>query len=459
MLEQDLEQLRQQLLDKDFNQELLEKQDLHPSQWAELILSLPEEDRLMVLSDLSTERQTDVFPYLSFEVQKMMLDQLKKSDIQYILNHLESDDRTELLEKFPPFLVTKYIDLLFPDKKNEAQTFLGYQEDSIGRLMSTTYIALKSHFSIPQSIEYIQKYGVDHDALNVIYIIDKNTQLIGEMPLRKLLLADPKRTIEELRENIDISLQASNSQEVAIQAFKHYDDRVSIPVVNENNVLLGIVTFDDVFHAAEEEHTEDIQKFGGLEALDYPYVATPFWELIRKRAGWLVILLFGEMLTTSAMAHYEDQIQQVVLLSFFVPLIISSGGNSGSQAATLIIRALALGEINLKSWRMVFLREFLSGIILGIILGGFGFLRIAVTSTFSTVYGEHWLLMGYTIFFSLIGVVIWGTISGAMLPFFLKKIGADPATSSAPFVATICDVTGIVIYFVIATLILQGVLM
>jgi len=459
MLDPKLEQLKDLLLEKDFDHELLQNEDLHPSEWAELIQSLPEDDRTMVLAHLVQTKQTEIFPYLPFDAKKMMLENLKKSDVHYILNHLESDDRTELLEKFPLFIAAKYIDLLDPDKKREAQTFLGYQEDSIGRLMSTTYIALKEHFTIKQSIEYIQKYGVDHDALNLIYIINKEAKLVGETPLRKLLLAAPGQTISDLRENIDIELFASDSQEIAIQTFKQYDDRVSIPVVNENQELLGIVTFDDVFRAAEEENTEDIQKFGGLEALDYPYASTSIWELIRKRAGWLVVLLLGEMLTTTAMGHYEDAIGKVVLLAVFVPLIISCGGNSGSQAATLIIRALSLGEISLKSWWIVLKREFLSGIILGVILGTIAFLRIGITSTFSNMYGEHWLLIGYTIFFSLIGVVIWGTISGAMLPFILKKAGADPATSSAPFVATLSDVTGIVIYFSIATTILKGVLM
>ncbi len=449
-------EIQRLLQDKDFDK--IAQLDLHPSDWAEIIQNLADEEQVLFFSYLAQDHRLEVFPYLDFDLRKNLLQQLKKSDVQHILNHLESDDRTDFLENLPSFVSAKYIDWLEPDKKSEAQTLLGYQENSIGRLMSTTYISLFDDKSIEQAISYIRKNGFDNDNLNLIYIIDRQGKLLGEVHLRKLLLVPVHQKIHDLLETCHAQVQATADQEACIQAFKQYDDRISIPVLNEENQLLGIVTVDDVLHASEEENTEDIQKFGGLEALDFPYQSTSILELVRKRAGWLILLFFSEMLTTTAMGHYEEEIQKAVMLSFFVPLIISSGGNSGSQAATLIIRALALGEIQLSSWWQVFRRELFSGALLGLVLGLIGFGRIAIGSLVFGQYSEHWFLIACTICFSLIGVVVWGTITGAMLPFFLKKMGLDPATSSAPFVATLSDVTGLIIYFTIASLVLGGTL-
>jgi magnesium transporter len=232
-----------------------------------------------------------------------------------------------------------------------------------------------------------------------------------------------------------------------------------LPVINNDGFLLGVVTIDDVLDVVEEIDTKDIQKFGGLEALDYPYVKTPLLAMVKKRAGWLIVLFLGEMLTATAMGYFEDEIAKAVVLALFVPLIISSGGNSGSQAATLIIRAMALQEITLKDWWMVMRREIFSGLLLGIVLGSIGFLRIAIWSAFTNLYGAHWALIAMTVGFSLVGVVVWGTLSGSMLPFFLRRMGFDPAASSAPFVATMVDVTGLIIYFTFAAMILRGTLL
>ena len=245
---------------------------------------------------------------------------------------------------------------------------------------------------------------------------------------------------------------------MAVEVFRKYD-RTALPVVDSHGRLVGIVTLDDVIDVAEEEATREIQKFGGLEALDEPYMSTPLLEMVRKRATWLVILFVGEMLTATAMGYFEDEIAKAVVLALFVPLIISSGGNSGSQAATLIIRALALGEVKLRDWFRVMRREILSGLLLGTILGTIGFLRIAIWSSFSNIYGEHWMLVGLTVACSLLGIVLWGTLTGSMLPFILKRLGLDPATSSAPFVATLVDVTGLIIYFSVAMVILRGTLL
>ncbi len=276
--------------------------------------------------------------------------------------------------------------------------------------------------------------------------------------IREIILAEPQAQISDIMDNRFTSLKATDDQETAGQVFQEYD-RIALSVTDTRGVLLGIVTFDDAMDVAEEEATEDIHKIGGSEALDMPYIDTPFATLIKKRAKWLVLLFLGEMLTATAMSYFEKEIARAVVLALFVPLIISSGGNSGSQAATIIIRAMAIGEISLRDWWRVMRREIISGLSLGIVLGSIGVLRITVWQMMFQLYGGHWLLVSFTVGLSLVGVVLWGTLSGSMLSFVMKKIGADPAASSAPFVATLVDVTGLVIYFSVAALILSGTLL
>jgi magnesium transporter len=255
-----------------------------------------------------------------------------------------------------------------------------------------------------------------------------------------------------------IALKATDDQESAVEAFRR-SDLTALPVTDTSGILIGIVTIDDVLDIAEEEATEDIQKFGGMEALDQPYMQIGLTQMVKKRASWLIILFLGEMLTATAMGFFEEQIARAVVLALFVPLIISSGGNSGSQAATLVIRAMALGEVTLRDWWRVMRRELLSGLALGAVLGAIGFMRISLWSAFSSIYGEHWLLVAFTVGIALVGIVLWGTLAGSMLPFVLRSLGIDPATSSAPFVATLVDVTGLIIYFTVAMMILRGTLL
>ena len=273
------------------------------------------------------------------------------------------------------------------------------------------------------------RHGRDSETLNVIYVVNGNNRLIDDLRIREILLAPLHAVVSDLCDNRFVSLNATDDKKEAVKVFRQYD-RTVLPVIDSHGRLVGIVTLDDVLDVAEEEATREIQKFGGLEALDEPYMSTPLLEMIRKRATWLVILFVGEMLTATAMGYFEHEISRAVVLALFVPLIISSGGNSGSQAATLIIRALALGEVKLRDWWRVMRREVLSGLLLGLILGTIGFLRIALWSAFSSLYGEHWMLVGLTVSCSLLGIVLWGTITGSMLPFILKGLGIDPATSS-----------------------------
>jgi magnesium transporter len=330
--------------------------------------------------------------------------------------------------------------------------------------MTPEYIAVPRDWTVRQVIRYIRQEGKDSETIDVIYVVDDRGVFIDDIRIREIILADPDKKIEDVIDNRYIALNVNDDQETASQAFK-MNNRVALPVLDDNQVLLGIVTIDDVLWVTSEEFKEDIQRIGGTEVLDEPYLEIPFFRLMKKRVGWLVILFLSEMLTATAMAYFADEIQKAVVLSIFVPLIMSSGGNSGSQASTLIIQAMAVGEVTLLDWWRVMRREVFSGLVLGTILGVIGFTRIFIwhllmqRGLMRNLYGEHWLLIAFTVGFSLIGVVLWGTFSGSMLPIVLKKLGADPAVSSAPFVATLVDVTGLIIYFSVALVFMQGVLL
>ena len=428
--------------------------DLAPADAAELINLLPPQDQAVVFRILPRELATEVFENLQPDNQVRLLSTLGDSRVAVILNEMAPDDRTALLEEFPAQASRKLLGLLSKEERQVALTLLGYPEGSVGRLMSPDYVAVEESWTVDDVLKFIRANGPDSDTLNVIYVVDKNGRLVDEIPLRTILLSPPEMGVGELMNRTFVALQATDDQEVAVGSFKKYD-YVALPVIDSLGFMLGVVTVDDVLDVAEEEATEDIQKLGGVEALGEPYIKLSLRELIRKRAVWLVVLFGGEMLTATAMGYYESQIQRQVMLALFIPLIISSGGNSGSQASTLVIRALAIGEITLKDWWRVLRREIVAGLALGAILGALGFLRIYLAPFFgSTSFGPEWGYMGIAVGLSLTAVVLWGVIMGSMLPLLLKRLGADPATSSAPFVATAVDVTGLVIYFSIASAVL-----
>jgi magnesium transporter len=432
--------------------------DWSPADIADLIIDLPEHDKVIVFRVLPVDLATDTFEHLEFDTQEELLKAMGNEEVAAILNDMSPDDRTALLEELPGTSAKRLIQLLSAEERKIAQTLLGYPENSVGRLMTPDYIAVKQVWTVAETLDYIRKNGEDKETLNVIYVIDDRGKLIDDIKIREIILASPDKIIIDLMDENFIALNVHDDQEKAVEVFKKYD-RVALPVVDNYGILIGIVTVDDVLDVAEEEATEDIHKLGGVEALDEPYSTMPFFLMIKKRASVLTILFIGEMLTATAMGFFEDEIARAVVLALFVPLIISSGGNSGSQASTLVIRAMALGEITLKDWWRIMRREILSGLTLGSILATVGFLRISLWEYFSNIYGQHWVLIGLTVSFSLIGVVLWGTFSGSMLPFILTKFGLDPAASSAPFVATLVDVTGLVIYFTVAILLLSGTLL
>ena len=422
---------------------------------AELISEISEEEQPIIFRLLPKDLSALTFEHLNVDVQKNLLTSLGRPDVAEILNDMSPDDRTALLEELPGRFLSQMLALLSREERDVAKTLLGYPENSVGRLMTPDYIAVTKEMTINQVLAHIRKFGHESETLDMVYVVDDKGRLIDDVKLRQILLAPPNRKVRTLLDNTFLSLAPLDDQEKAVHIFKKYD-MYALPVVDSEGILLGIVTLDDVLDVEEEEVTEDIQKMGGMEALEEPYLREPLLRLTRKRAGWLVVLFLGEMLTATAMSYFESEIARAVVLAMFLPLIISSGGNSGSQASTLVIRAMAIGEIHLRDWWRVLLREIASGLLLGSILGAVGILRVVLWQEVFHSYGIHFLAIGICVGLSLLGVVMWGTIVGSMLPFILKRLHIDPATSSAPFVATLVDVLGLIIYFNMAYLILSG---
>jgi magnesium transporter len=425
---------------------------------ADLIAGRPVEEQVVVFRILPRASAADVFEYLDLEVQEGLLKAMAQEDVAAILNEMSPDDRTELLEELPAAATQKLLSMLAPAERAVALSLLGYPEGSIGRLMTPDYVAVREDWTMSQVLAHVRTHGQDSETLSLLYIVDERGVLIDDVRIRQVLLAPPEQRLAEILDRNFFSLKATDDQETAVAVFRRAD-RSALPVTDSAGVLIGIVTVDDVLDVAEEAATEDIQRIGGSEALEEPYLEAGAWTMVRKRAPWLVVLFLGEMLTATAMGFFENEIERAVVLALFIPLIISSGGNSGSQASTLVIRALALGEVRLANWWRVLRRELAAAAALGLLLGVIGFVRVAVTATWSGVYGPHWTLVGLTLAVTLVGVVVWGAVSGAMLPFLLHRLGLDPATSSAPFVATLVDVTGLVIYFTVAALLLRGTLL
>jgi magnesium transporter len=441
--------------------EFLDDQNI--SDVADLIYDYPDYEA-KIIDSMSINRAAAVFKILDVSRQKQIVHELSSFKTAELLNELPPDDRTDFLEELPKGVIRDLIKLLNNEERKITLAMLGYPEDSIGRLMTPDYIYVYPHNTIEQVIDIIRKVGKNTETIDVIYVINSKGELIDDLRIRDIILASPEKRIEELMDERVIALNVNDDQEHASEIFK-MNNRVALPVTDANNILLGIVTIDDMFWVANEEFSEDIQKIGGTEALDEPYLDTPLFKLIRKRAGWLIVLFIGELLTATAMAYFNDEIAKATVLAMFIPLIMSSGGNSGSQASTLVIQAMAVGDISLSDWWRVMRREILSGIFLGGILGAIGFIRICIWHVLmqhgiiQDLYKEHWFLIAVSVGISLIGVVLWGTLTGSMLPIILKRLGADPAVSSAPFVATLVDVTGILIYFSIAYFFLQGILL
>ena len=428
------------------------------SELVSLIENEEEREQLIIFRLLPLELATQVFEYLDLEVQRHFLENLAQDKVTDILNEMSPDDRTALLEFLPANFVAELVQNLSEPERRVTLQLLGYPEYSVGRLMTPDYIAIRENWTVQQVLDFVRQHGGQSETLNMLFVTDARGKLIDDIRIREFLLAAPSTRVRDIMDHRFVQLTVGQDQEEAIDVFRR-NDRVALPVVSPEGILLGIVTLDDILSIREEEDTEDIQKFGGSEALDEPYMTTPLLRLVQKRAGWLVVLFLGELLTASAMQFFEGELQKAIVLVQFIPLIISSGGNSGSQATSLIIRAMALGEFTLGEWWRVLRRELLGGIMLGLILGIVGFARIAVWQSITPIYGPHWLAVATTVGVALVGIVLWGSIAGSMLPLILRRLGLDPATSSAPFVATLVDVTGLIIYFSVALVMLRGTLL
>jgi len=418
-----------------------------------------EEYECQIISHISIHRAASVFKILELPTQKRIIKDLPAFKTTELLNELPADDRVAFLEELPVSIVRDLIKTLDPEERRDTLELLGYPENSMGRIMTPDYVYVYEENTVTEVFETIRKHARGSETIDVIYVINDKGELLDDIRIREFILAAPEKKVNEIMDGRFIALKVNDDQEMASEVFK-MNNRVALPVTDNNNILLGIVTIDDILWVAEEEYSEDIQKIGGTEALDEPYLEMPFWKLISKRAPWLIILFVGELFTASAMSFFEDEIKKVLVLNMLVPLIISSGGNSGSQASTLIIQAMAKVEITIADWWEIFRRELKSGIVLGGILGVVGFGRTYLWSYIEPrLYGTHTFLLAMVTGVSVLGVVLWGTLAGSMLPIFLKRLKLDPATSSAPFVATLVDVTGIVIYFSVAYLFLQGILL
>ena len=429
--------------------------DTPPADIAELLDELDGDNALVIFRLLKKNKAADVFSEMSTSNQEILLELFTKQQLTDLMGDLEPDERVSVIEELPGHLTQRLMNSLTIEDRKVVQKQLGYPEESIGRLMTPRYVRIKQNWTVERSMAHIRKWGTNVETINVIYVVDGSEKLIDDLRLNQLIMAEPEQIIEELMDHSFVALSAFDDQEEAVIALSKYD-RVAMPVVDTASILIGIVTIDDVIDIAEEEATEDMQKMAGMDALDDYYSDTSVVEMVKKRIRWLIVLFVGQILTVTAMSNYEATLQKLAFLSFFIPLIISSGGNSGSQAATLIIRAISTQDILKTDWAYVLKRESLSGILLGVLIGILGFIVIGIYYLkYPDVLGVGFLQIASTISLSLICVVLWGNLCGSMLPFILSKAGFDPAVSSAPFVSTLVDVTGIVIYFSIANLILN----
>jgi len=438
---------------------LLQKR--HPVDIAEILRALNDHERRAAVEAMAAadpRLAMQVVAELGVDMGAALLASRPARDIVRLLQELAPDDAAALIDRFPEPLADEVREHMRGQHPTaEIAEVLEQREGTAGRIMNPRVFALPEDATAGEAVNAIQQLGGVEMSF-YLYVIDERRHLVGVVSLRRLLLVPPQARLKDIMTTDVISVGVDTPEEEVARKVSSYH-LLAVPVVDDENKLVGTVTVDDVIEVIRDTTTEEFQKLGGLEALDEPYVSTPLLTLVKKRARWLVVLFLGEMLTATAMGYFEREIARAVVLALFVPLVISSGGNSGSQAASLIIRALAVGEVTLRDWWRIMRREVLSGLALGAILGSVGFIRVSLWQQLFGTYGQHWFLIALTVLFALVGVVMWGTIAGSMLPFVMKRLGADPATSSAPFVATLVDVTGLVIYFTVAATILRGTLL
>jgi magnesium transporter len=422
--------------------------DLTPDIAAGVLMGLPSERAVEVLDQPGLNNGPEIVARLPREAAASLLSKVSADRLADLCRQLDEPRRSELLEG------------LDPDTRLTIQSLLAYPRDTAGSIMTTEFVSVPATDTVQQTLDYIRQVESTRETVYPIYVLDPVTEkLVQAVSLRRLIIGEPHASVLSVaRPGRLITVAPLTNREDVARLISKYD-LLAVPVVDHDRII-GIVTVDDVIDAIVQETTEDLQKLGGLEALNAPYMKIGFWQMIRKRGGWLAVLFLSEMLTASAMQSFQSELEKAIVLTLFIPLIMSSGGNSGSQATSLLIRALALRELGLRDWWRVVLRELPSGLTLGAMLGAIGIMRIAVWQNLGFYdYGEHWVLIALTVGAALVGIVTFGSLTGSMLPFILQRIGFDPASASAPFVATLVDVTGLVIYFTVASLILRGTLL
>lgn len=430
-----------------------------PEVLRELWPAMGSAERLEGFEELSTTDALKFFLDLDARDQADLIHTLEPTRRRLWMRMLAPDDAADLLQESSPDEREELLQLLDTAHRKEVTALMAYAEDDAGGLMNPRFARLRPEMTADQAIAYLRRQAIESiETLYYLYVLDQNQVLLGVLSIRELLVAPPQKQMQELMHRDPVVVREETDQEEVGRLFQEHE-LAAIPVVDGAGVMKGIITVDDVVNVVAEEVTEDIHKLGGMEYIEAPYLQISLGEMIRKRAPWLVILFLGEMMTATALANYEEALSRAIVLSTFIPLIIASGGNSGSQASTLLIRAMVLGEVRGRNWLMVLRREVLTGFMIGLILGAIGFLRVYLWEKLWGIYGPHWAAIGLTIGISLIGVVIWGTIAGSMLPLLLRRVGLDPASASAPFVATIVDVTGIILFFSVAMIMLQGTLL
>ncbi len=422
---------------------------LHREDATAVLAAPPQPRAVKILEQPELRGASELVAALAPEVAAVLLGQMADDRATDIFHELDSTQREALLWR------------LGTDARLSIQKLMRYPQNTAGALMTTEFVAVPADWTVAQTLQYVREVERSRETVYAIYLLDPHSRLLRQVvTMRRLITGQPDTPILDVAQvNPPVSVDPLLDQEEVARLIRRHD-LLAIPVVDASGHVLGIVTVDDILDTLIAESTEDVQKFGGMEALDRPYMQIGFGEMIRKRAGWLSVLFLGEMLTASAMQHFEDELSRAVVLTLFIPLIMSSGGNSGSQATSLLIRSLALRELRLRDWWKVALRELPTGLVLGAILGLLAIIRIAVWQNAGLYnYGEHWKMVALTIGATLVGIVTFGSLSGSMLPFILQRLGFDPASASAPFVATLVDVTGLVIYFSIAAVILSGTLL
>ncbi len=400
----------------------------------------------------------DVFAHLDADSQEQLIDQLGDERALRVIESLDPDDRARLLDELPVEVTRRILRSLNPETRRQTQAILGYEPESVGRLMTPDYVKVRPWWTVEQALAHIRRYGKDAETVHWVYVVDREGTLIDDLHIRRLLLAEPTEIVKDLMDGRYIALQATEDREEAVRTMNRYD-RTALPVVDGLGLLVGIVTHDDIADVAEIEATEDIHKLGGLEALQDPYLDTGFMEMVKKRGVWLAGLFLMQLATIGVMSVFDEQLETAVILALFVPLIISSGGNTGTQAASLLVRSLALDEVKPSDWSRVLLREVLTGLVLGSVLGVLGLLTVVGANAVGLATTLHPWHVGVTVGTAVVGIVIWGSVAGGLLPLALERMGVDPATSSSPLVATIMDVSGLTIYFAVALLFLTGVLL